>query len=276
MWAEVRAAREAVLAESGETSRGPWFVDRVIEAFSRAVGFDGYCLFGVDPVTGLRTVMFSRYGLTASTDRLVYNETVEHDLNRYLELACRPGMAGLLAAGVAAEPRSPRLHEILRTDGYTSELRLALVSDGRYWGALSLFRNSRLHPFDLDDAAIAGEFAEPLSRTIRRYQIGAPGAKPLWHRDGAVVFGADGIPPIAGVEAREWLAALAESWPGGAVAEDVDRAVVEVARSARETARHAQSCVRMPAGGWLVISAAPWTETTLALSPFCARAMPRL
>jgi DNA-binding CsgD family transcriptional regulator len=255
VWAEVRAAREAVLAEVCEPSPGPWFADGVMSALSRAVGFDGYCLFGVDPVTSLRTVMFSRHGLTALTDRLVYNETVEHDANRYVELARGPARAGVLAIGGAVEPKSPRLHEMLRPDGYTSELRMALVSGGRYWGAVSISRDSRHHPFCDTDAAIASELAEPLSLAIRRYQIGRPGKPPSPRSDGVVVFDRAGVAMAASDDASAWLTALAESWSGGAAAEDLERAVVEVARTARESDRRAVCRARMPSGGWLAISA---------------------
>jgi DNA-binding CsgD family transcriptional regulator len=255
MWAEVRSAREGVLAEVRDPSPGAWFADGVMTALSRAVGFDGYCMFGVDPLSGLWTVMFSRHGLSTSTDRLVYNETVEHDVNRYIDLATGPARAGVLAAGCSSDPKSPRLNEILRPEGYSSELRLALASSGRYWGAVSLFRDSRRHPFGDADVAIASELAEPLSLALRRYQIGRPGRKPAPPSDGVVVFDRAGDGMAASGDAKAWLAALAESWPAGAVAEDVERDVVEVAGSARHAVRGRRCCVRMPNGGWLAISA---------------------
>ncbi|HSS66901.1 MAG TPA: LuxR C-terminal-related transcriptional regulator [Nocardioidaceae bacterium] len=255
MWTQVRTAREGMLAEVHEPSPGPWFADGVMTALGRAVGFDGYCLFGVDPVTQLRSVMFSINSLTSSAERLYDNETTVCDANRYSDLARGRMHAGVLAAGAATEPTSPRLHEMLRPDGFTSELRLALVSGGRYWGAVSLFRDSSRHPFVEADAQIANELSEPLSLAIRRYQVGWPGAPAGPAADGVVVFDRSGQALAASVEAKAWMAALAQSWPGGAQAEDFERPVIEAARAAYET-RNATVCrVRVPAGGWLAISA---------------------
>jgi len=255
MWTEVRTAREGVLAEVREPSPGPWFADGIMTALGRAVGFDGYCLFGVDPVTQLRTVMFSINSLSTPAERLYHNESVEHDVNRYAELA-RGGMhAGVLAVGGAAETKSARLHEMLRPDGFTSELRLSLVSGRRCWGAVSLFRDSRRHHFVEADAVVANELSEPLSLAIRRYQVGWPGRPPVPGADGVVLFDRDARSFAASPEARAWMAALAESWPGGANPEDFERPILEAARSASESSRATVCRVRVPAGGWLAISA---------------------
>jgi DNA-binding CsgD family transcriptional regulator len=255
MWAEVRTAREGVLAEVREPSPGPRFADGVMAALGRAVGYDGYCLFGVDPVSQLRSVMFSINSLSTSAVRLYRNETVDHDANRYMDLARERMRAGVLAIGGAAEPRSPRLHDMLRPDGFISELRLALVSGGRYWGAVSLFRDSRRHPFGEADAEIANEVTEPLSLAMRRYQVGWPARPAVPRPDGVVVFDRVGRGFAASADAKAWMAALAESWPGGAQADDFERPILEAARSAYESRRASVCRVRMPAGGWLAITA---------------------
>jgi DNA-binding CsgD family transcriptional regulator len=246
-----------MLAEVHEPSPGPWFADGVMTALGRAVGFDGYCLFGVDPVTQLRSVMFSINSLSAAAERLYHNETVDHDANRYLELATGRMHAGVLTLGRAVEPQSPRLHEMLRPDGFTSELRLTLVSGRRYWGAVSLFRDSRRHPFVEADAEIANELSEPLSLAMRRYQVGWPSRPAVPGADGVVLFDRTGRGFAASAEAKAWMGNLAESWPGGAGAEDFERPILEAARSAYESRRAAVCRVRMPAGGWLAITAAP-------------------
>jgi DNA-binding CsgD family transcriptional regulator len=257
MWAEVRTAREGVLAEVRAPSPGPWFADGVMAALGRAVGFDGFCLFGVDPVTRLRSVMFSRNSLSASAARLYRNETVESDANKYVELSSRPMSAGVLSAVGAVEPASERLHEMLRPDGFSSELRLALVGGRRYWGAVSLFRDSRRHPFREIDAEIANELREPLSLAMRRYQVGWPGRPVTAPADGVVLFDRTGNGLAASPDAREWMAALARSWPGGAGPDDFERPILETARAAYETQSATVCRVRVPSGGWLAISATP-------------------
>jgi DNA-binding CsgD family transcriptional regulator len=257
MWAEVRTAREGVLAEVRAPSPGAWFADGVMTALGRAVGFDGYCLFGVDPLSQLRSVMFSRDSLSASAERLYRNEVVGGDANRYVDLASGSMTAGVLSAVGADEPKSERLHEMLRPDGFWSELRLALVADRRYWGAVSLFRDSRRHPFSEREADIADALREPLSLAIRRYQVGWTGRPAMPRGDGVVLFDRGGRGFAANAEATAWMTALAQSWPGGAAAEDFERPVLETARTAYETRRAAVCRVRVPSGGWLAITATP-------------------
>ena len=129
--------------------RVPCSPTAAVRALGRVVGHDGYCLFGVDPATGLRSVMFSRHGLTVPTEVLLHNETVDRDANRYVDLARAPVPVAALTP--QDTPRSRRLHEILPADGYRSELRLALVTPGHYWGALSLFRDDPRRPFSDQD-----------------------------------------------------------------------------------------------------------------------------
>jgi DNA-binding CsgD family transcriptional regulator len=257
MWAQVRTAREGVLAQVRAPSPGPWFADGVMSALGRAVGFDGYCLFGVDPVTRLRSVMFSINSLSAPAARLYRNETADGDANRYRDLAAGRMRAGVLTSASAAGSRSARLHEMLRPDGFTSELRLALVADRRYWGAVSLFRDGRRFPFSEADAVVANELSEPLSLAMRRYQIGWPDRTAAPKADGVVLFDRTGRGFTASAEAKAWMGALAESWPGGADPEDFERPILEAARSAEESRQAAVCRVRMPAGGWLAITAAP-------------------
>lgn len=234
---------------------GAWFAEEVMEAVQSAVGFDGYCIFGVDPVSGLRSVMFSRHGLQVASRRLLHNETVERDVNRYAELAHGPRHAGVLARSGAHEPASPRLHEILRPEGYASELRLALVSGGRYWGALCLFRDDRRHPFTERDMSTANELSEPLSVAIRRYQTGRPGVERQVRPAGVVLVDRDDRMRSTSPAAAAWLAGLAESWEYGANVDDVSRVVLEVARAARAGNGTAPICrSRMPNGEWLVVS----------------------
>src|SRR5688572_20058173 len=136
MGASLEGARREIARLLADPPAGALLADGAVRALGRVVGHDGYCLFGVDPGTGLRSVMFSRHGLSVPTEVLLHNETVELDANRYVDLVRSPVPAGVLSPN--ATPRSSRLHDILPTNGYTSEVRLALATPGRYWGALSL------------------------------------------------------------------------------------------------------------------------------------------
>jgi len=136
-----------------------------MDAVAEVVGHDGYCLFAVDPVSGIRTTMFSRHGLTCSSLRLLRNEVAGDDANPYARLVSTHQVAGVLASDRAGD-RSPRLHELMHPDGYRSEVRLVLVDRDGYWGGLSLFRDERHHPFTGQDADDLRQLSAPLAAAI--------------------------------------------------------------------------------------------------------------
>ena len=162
--------------------------------------------------------------------------------------------------GSSGGPRSPRLYDILRPEGYASELRLALISGDRYWGAVSLFRDDVRHPFTDADVDAALDLSEPLSQAVRRYQTGRPGTQPLPRRPGVVMVDGDDVPVAVTREAHDWLVDLADSWRYGATEDDVSRIVLEVARAAR-AGREPVCRVRMPRGEWLVVSGSRVEDT---------------
>jgi DNA-binding CsgD family transcriptional regulator len=163
MVARLTVARDGILQQVQDPLPGAWFAEGAMTAMAKAIGFDGYCLFGVDPLTGIRSVMFARHGLTTATAQLLHNETVEHDANRYEDLVTSSRHTGVPARHEPDGALSPRLHDILRPDGYDSELRVALVADGRYSGALNLFRDDPRRPFTQEHADAAHELSAPLS-----------------------------------------------------------------------------------------------------------------
>jgi DNA-binding CsgD family transcriptional regulator len=261
MRATVRAARELIATTAGENLPAELFADEVMQSVSSVVGFDGYCLFAVDPITSLRCAMYSKYGSEAPAERHLRNETVENDFNRYVDLVRRPGHSGVLALRVAPEPQSPRLHEILRPQGYESELRLVLVADSCYWGAIVLFRDSRLHPFTDSDAKVAAELAEPLSTALRRHQVRRPEAVRDPRPAGVVLVGQDGRFLSVSPEAHDWLDDLTSGGPDGVGLDDASRILLEVAAAAAGGRRDPICRVRTRDGRWLVITG---TKTPLA------------
>jgi DNA-binding CsgD family transcriptional regulator len=252
MAASVEAVRHEMAGLLSDPPAGALLADQAVRAIGTVVGHDGYCLFGVDPATGLRSVMFSRHGLTVPTQILLHNETVESDANRYADLVRAAVPAGVLSP--TATPRSPRLHEILPGDGYRSELRLALITPGRYWGALSLFRSDAHRPFSDRDVAAAHQLAPALSQVLRRYQVGRPAERTALDAAGGVVC-LDASDTVVSVdaEALRSLASFTNEWDDGVVPEDMMRCVQEVARAARRGAP-ARARTRMADGRWLVVT----------------------
>jgi DNA-binding CsgD family transcriptional regulator len=251
MGASLDGARREIAGLLGDPPPGALLADRAVRALGRVVGHDGYCLFGVDPTTGLRSVMFSRHGLTVPSEVLLHNETVERDANRYVDLARAPAPVGTLTP--TGTPRSRRLHELLPHDGYRGELRLALTSPGRYWGALSLFRDDPRRPFTDGDIDAAQGLGPALGQVLRRYQVGRPHEHAPSSSAGVVCL--DTRDAVVGMDAdaRGTLASFTSQWSAGVVPEDMMRCVHEVAAAARRGAPSVAR-TRIADGRWLVAS----------------------
>lgn len=254
MAVSIEKARLELLGQVRDPEAGAWFAEEAASAVASAIGFDGWCLFAVDPLTGIRTVMFSRDALECPQDRIIYNETVERDQNRFADLVAGPRPVGLLATTGPSVPRSPRLHDILVPEGFHSELRLVLVSQGLYWGALTLYRDDPRYPFSDAEAAGAVALGGALTQVVRRYHVGVAGCSQATRPAGVVLFDRSMHLLSISPEAREWLVAMADSWPSGVNEGDVIRMVYEVARATSAQADAPLCRVRMPAGGWLVAS----------------------
>jgi hypothetical protein len=120
------------------------------------------------------------------------------DFNAFGALA-----AGRLHSGVLSEAtgsrldRSIRYRELLRPNGITGELRIALVADGACWGTLSIFREAP-GDFTTDER----DFAHSLDsrRTATRYPARRSGPRDRRHsRSGS---GADRVDLIRALQRR--------------------------------------------------------------------------
>ena len=97
-----------VITGAGRDASAPVdFADAVMAALSGSVPFDGYCLFGTDPLSGVRTFMYSRHGLDGVAEQLTYNEFVEVDANRYRDLSTAPRPIGVMSRADRARPPQP-------------------------------------------------------------------------------------------------------------------------------------------------------------------------
>jgi DNA-binding CsgD family transcriptional regulator len=174
-------------------------------ALSGLIPHEGYCLIGFDPVSGLRTFTTERNTLAGDPAPMVRNETVEHDLHRFTDLARRPSPVGTLGSGAPGEERSPRLHEILAGQGFSRELRLALRGRGTLWGALVLLRERGRPAFTDQEAVAAAAIAEPLTRAVRQVSVRPPAQPPPPLPPGVVVVGPDDTAEGISSQAAAWL-----------------------------------------------------------------------
>lgn len=182
--------------------------DELSAALAGVVPHEGYCLIGFDPVSGLRVFIASRNGLVNSFERLIHNETVEHDLHRYTDLACRLDPVGTLGGGRPGEARSPRLHEILPEHGFSRELRLALRGHGILWGALVLIRERGRPPFSDEEAAATRAIAPPLTQAVKRTSVRPRGQVPPPLPPGVAIVRPDGTAEAISPQAAAWFGDL--------------------------------------------------------------------
>lgn len=266
-----RAAGDALNELARRPAHGSAFAEDVMGLISGVVPFDGYALLGLDPLTGLRSFMFSRNGLDGVADRLAHNETVEKDVNRYADLARAACPAGVLNADGRGGPRSPRLHEILRPAGFASELRLALRSGGSLWGALVLFRADRRRPFGPADIDAATAIEAPLAAAIRRYAVRDCPHPHDPVRPGVVTL--DGRNQIVTMSsaARAWLEDVRPGGSDEVEAVDILRVVYDAGLAVRTRDTPAMCRVRTTSGRWLFVNA-EWSEpdstsVTVVLQP---------
>jgi DNA-binding CsgD family transcriptional regulator len=247
----VADSRSALNGLAGRPLEAAEFSSEVSAALQRTLAFDGWCLFGVDPHTGLRTFQFGGRG-TERTAEMARNEALMEDVNKYADLALAPSPAGWLSLNHPNARRSFRLHEILLPQGFHSEIRLALRDGGRMWGALVLFREDPSRPFDSDDTATVCAVAGPLTGAVRAYPVrplsrrgSAPGA-------GVVTLAPDNRLVAVSVEAQAWLGDLVPGGDDQTHAGDVTRVLFEVAHAVRSgDPSGVSTCVRTVSGHWL-------------------------
>ena len=122
----------------------------------RLVGFDGSCWHTIDPATVLITSHLT-LNLPSGFPLLAANEYLADDVNKFADLAAAPHPVGVLSKATDGQPqRSQRWQEMLRPNGFDTELRVAFVDSGGCWGSLILVRDRGRPDFD-PEAMVAVE-----------------------------------------------------------------------------------------------------------------------
>jgi DNA-binding CsgD family transcriptional regulator len=250
----VTAVRRDLADLVGRPAAGPEFGEAVADAVRSVLPFDSWCLLGLDPATGLRTFQFGRGG-TEHTAEMAKNEAFQDDVNKYADLGRAQVPAGWLARDHPRAATSARFHEILRPQGYSSELRLALREDGRVWGALCLFRDSPHRTFGNAEVAIAAALADPMARALRRHPTRRFDRTPAPLAAGVILLDPENRLVAVSEEARAWLADLVPGGKDSTRLDDVTRVVFDAANAVRRTGGQppeaAHAVVRTVTGRWL-------------------------
>jgi DNA-binding CsgD family transcriptional regulator len=251
-------ARQAIDRLVGEPLDAAEFSHAVGVAVRQVIEYDGWCLFGMDPQTGLRTAQFGGRGTDYTAD-LARNEALMTDVNRFGQLAEAPTPAGWLSRDHPEADHSFRFHEVILPSGFHSELRFLLRDRGRVWGGLTLFSENKAQPLGEHHIRRLEPLAESLTLAMRAWpgrDVPRRGEPPP---TGVVAMSAQHGVVAVSDGARQWLDDLV---PGGGedetTAENMTRMAHDAAYAVRRgDAARARTCVRTIRGHWLRIEAVP-------------------
>ena len=226
-------------------------------ALSGSVPFDGYCLFGTDPLSGVRTFMYSRHGLDGVAEQLTYNEFVEVDANRYRDLSTAPRPIGVMSRADPRGRRSPRMHDMLRPTGFGSELRLVLRSGGWVYGGISLFREAGAQPFGDADVERAMNLAPDLRQAVQTHPVRPTPGPTAPMPTGVILINASNQVLAQTAAADRWLEELCIGGGDEMTPADHMRMILDVANASRTADGPAVCRTRTATGRWLLVEAAP-------------------
>jgi DNA-binding CsgD family transcriptional regulator len=191
--------------------------EEVLRRLRRMLSVDAAFFATVDPMTLLFTSAAADEPLGAATPLFLENEFGRDDVNKFAALAeCADPVASLDRATRGQRPASARYREIMGPLGLGDELRAALVTKNRCWGALCLHREDAPHGFDVREIDLIRRISPHVADGLRRAvtigpvaTIGAEAAVP-----GMIVLDANLAVVSMSHEAEQWLAEIGEAdWP---------------------------------------------------------------
>lgn len=229
------------------------------DALCRVVPFDRCCWHTVDPGTILFTGSVNR-NLECSGSWLAHHEYVVEDVDKCAFLAHSGRLAGALSIDTHGDLSRSARHRSHESLGIGDELRVSLVAEGVYWGAVALMRNEDEPWFTELDVRTIAALAVPMAAGLRRAMLNqlvqAPAGQD--HGPGVIVFDADGQPESISPAAERWIAEMVEYPSPSTPAESkMVQAVAACARSIQPgtdpVELAARSRVRTRAGAWLLL-----------------------
>ncbi len=183
--------------------------DALSISLGTAVPHDGWVLYRFDPASGLRARMETRHGLQNVSDgRFSINENVDRDAIRFVDLAHQAVPAGVLGGGTPYDKGSARLQELMRPEGFGSELRVCLRHRGAIWGGLILLRRDDVAAFREEDAALSAYAIAPALANLRPRPSRAPHPLGPPPSPGVVILNEANAVESTSRQAEAWLADL--------------------------------------------------------------------
>jgi DNA-binding CsgD family transcriptional regulator len=228
-------------------------IDEAGRLIARAVPYDGACWHTVDPATLIDT-SFRAVNLPSEGIRLARNEYLDHDYNRWVELARSRRHSRVLSEATAGDlNRSPRYREFLRPAGLLGELRTSFVVDGACWGCVAFFRAAP-DDFSSQERDFAHELAATLGCGFRAALLQAGGTATAPPPGPGLIL-LDGNRRVESLTpaARRWLDEL--GFVGEPTHDDLPYVLLTVAERARAAAGDATARVPGLSGRWVVLHA---------------------
>jgi DNA-binding CsgD family transcriptional regulator len=238
------------------------FADAVMGVLCGAVPFDGYCLFGTDPLSGVRAFMYSRHGLDGVAEQLTHNELVEVDVNRYRDLGTAPRPVGVMSTADRRGRASPRMQDLLRPTGFGAELRLVLRSAAGAFGGITLFRETGARPFSDADVERILQLSPALRQAVQRHPVRPTSVPTTALLTGVVLIDASNRVVGRTAAADRWLEELCVGGADEMVPADQMRMVLDVATASRAAGSTTVCRIRTATGRWLLVEAAPLDAST--------------
>src|SRR5215213_4231880 len=141
---------------------------RVTERLSRAVPFEAYAAFTMDPSNGLIThalqTIGEESGLRVSLERVFF----EDDVLEFDWMAQNRLPVGLLSEATGGKrEQAPRYRELVGPEGYGYELRGAFSTGTQLWGGLALWREKGRPDFAAREVAFVRRVAPHIASGLR-------------------------------------------------------------------------------------------------------------
>lgn len=136
------------------------------DELAAVIDFDAVCITTIDPATLLSTGSYTDEPIEEIHDQLFQNEFLKRDVHQHEFLATGPiHAASLIQSG--AYLNSERYQHILLPNGWSDELRAALVIQGECWGIASLYRQKGKESFQKRDIQAVIDLTPALAAKLR-------------------------------------------------------------------------------------------------------------
>ncbi|WP_378729981.1 helix-turn-helix transcriptional regulator [Nocardia brasiliensis] len=224
---------------------------------SRVVPHDGYMLVGLDPLSGAGCLHAKEHGYRTEVARLLERaDTFGLDVQPFAQLMTGPSQVGVTSVDSAESRHSIRVHEVMVSEGFCSEMRIALTARGIVWGALVLVRELGRRSFSVAEETCAQRLVPAVAAAIERF-VRAKALRPSRTElpPGVLLVDANDSITMATPSAHGWLAELTRHCAqvdGG----ELHGIIWNITYLARRRAGPALSRVPTP-NGWVAVHAQP-------------------